>query len=186
MLNIHANPVDLIEGFKGSKEIKTFASESELAKYSGKTKKLMYASTPGAGALLRMLLNPRASTLRALEHSESAAAEPSQPEGTNPILTFFEQYPTFTYDHTAPSVASEFRRLCDHRHWTRGDPSQSKAWRGFQDALAKRFNRLYGVSVDDLKRWQRLCETLKIDPLPETLEDAQEVSSICLEQSRKG
>jgi hypothetical protein len=176
VLNIHANPVDLIEGFKGSKEIKTFESEAELADYSSKSRKLVYPSTPGAGALLRMLLNPRDLTLKGLKRSESEAAESSQPEEVNPVLSFFERYPTFTYNHAAPSAASEFRRLCEHKGWEKGNADQKAAWRDFQDALAKQFNSLYGVRVDNLKLWQRVCSTLRIEPLPGNLAAAQEVS----------
>ena len=146
-----------------------------MAEYSGKTGKPIWGSTPGIGALLQMLLNPRDLVLKDLQRS-TASPEPHQSAGPNPILSFFEMYPTFTYNRAAPSSATEFRRLCEHKGWEKGNPDQKIAWRDFQNALARRFNSLYGVDVDNLKLWQRLCSTLKIEPLPANLEDAQEVS----------
>lgn len=143
--------------------------------------KLIWTSTPGIGALLRMLLNPRDLVLKDLERTPPSPSSASKTEShhtapAKPIPSFFELCPTFTYNHAAPSAASEFRRLCEHRGWEKGNPDQKVAWRDFQNALAKQFNNLYGVDVDNLKLWQRVCSTLKIEPLPGNLEEAQEVS----------
>jgi hypothetical protein len=129
-----------------------------------------------------MLLNPRDLVLKDLERTPSPSSSASKsgsqhPAPPNPVLSFFELYPTFTYNRAAPSAASEFRRLCEHKGWEKGNADQKVAWRDFQDALARQFNSLYGVDVDNLKLWQRVCSTLKIAPLPANLEDAQEVSN---------
>jgi hypothetical protein len=100
---------------------------------------------------------------------------PPQSKPTNHI-TSFDAYPSFTFNPTAPSSASEFRRLCQDMGWEKGAPDQKKAWRDFQIALAKQFNKLYGTDANNVKAWQRLCSTLKIEPVPGALKDAREVS----------
>jgi hypothetical protein len=101
----------------------------------------------------------------------------SQSATANHIVAFFGTYRSFKYDPTAPSAASEFNRLCQQMRWERGGLDQKKAWKDFQVALAKQFNKLYGTDVDNLKAWQRLCSTLKIEPVPKSLKEARWVST---------
>lgn len=101
---------------------------------------------------------------------------PPQANTTNHIASFFDAYPSFTFDPTAQSSASEFRRLWRDMGWEKGAPDQKKAWKDFQIALAKQFNKLYGTDAENVKAWQRLCSTLRIEPAPVGLKDAREVS----------
>lgn len=44
--------------------------------------------------------------------------------------------------------------------------------------MADQFGRKYGVDMDDLGAWQRLCERLGVNPTPDVLEEAREVSTV--------
>ncbi|TEB06252.1 hypothetical protein FA13DRAFT_1723076 [Coprinellus micaceus] len=94
VLKIHVNPVDLIEGFKGSKEIKTFENEADLAEYSTKNREA------------HLDIDSRRRIPKALRAQRLGKKE---------------------------------------------NADQKVAWRDFQDALARQFNSLYGVDVDNLK-----------------------------------
>lgn len=47
---------------------------------------------------------------------------------------------------------------------------------GFNLAIKKEFDNLYGSDDKDIKNWRRLCHVLKIDPVPRTLQACRDVS----------
>lgn len=66
--------------------------------------------------------------------------------------------------------------------WTR--PKEEKpplaariARHQFGQALIDQFSNSFGKEVDSLESWQALCAAVYIDPVPDTLEEAQIVST---------
>jgi hypothetical protein len=96
-------------------------------------------------------------------------------ESTNPMAAFFALYPSFNYN-PANSSAAEFRRLCRYMDWEMDDNEQKSAWFEFQNAVARLFNGVYGTDATSLQAWQHLCRRVRIDPPPDVLEEAREVS----------
>lgn len=64
------------------------------------------------------------------------------------------------------------------RHCGLNSRERSAAYNGFGDAMSQQFNELYGTQVEDCQSWQRLCGVLQIDPVPQSLEACQDVSTI--------
>jgi hypothetical protein len=91
-------------------------------------------------------------------------------------------------------VVKEFYRMCDLFGWKRastkkdGCPKIEDADRRFRvahqefnDAMAKQFNSIYGTDLEDISAWKNLCRVLRIIPIPNGLEECQEVSNLdCL------
>jgi hypothetical protein len=44
-----------------------------------------------------------------------------------------------------------------------------------KSALINDFNRIYGVDANSLIGWQALCQAVRVDPIPSTLEDCRKV-----------
>ncbi|RXW22110.1 hypothetical protein EST38_g3732 [Candolleomyces aberdarensis] len=95
------------------------------------------------------------------------------PDG--PLTDFFAQYEGFIY-RPSRAPTDEFRRLCQTMHWGREDLEEKEAYTDFGHAIASQFNSMYGEDVDDLSAWQKLCKAIGIDPIPDELEEAREVS----------
>lgn len=87
---------------------------------------------------------------------------------------FFEEYPDFGYQPTAP-IWTEFNRMCDEFEWDSDDYEMRKARRTFKSAMVQQFNDLYGTDVEDLTSWQKLCNVLNINPVPGDLKKCREV-----------
>lgn len=88
---------------------------------------------------------------------------------------FFVNYPEFQYN-PAKSAILEFYRLCDFNHWDRDDPEREKAHEAFKDVLVKEFNDIYGTDEKDINSWHKICTVVNINPLPDTLRKARDVS----------
>jgi hypothetical protein len=92
------------------------------------------------------------------------------------IEQFFRKYPAFHFCSSAP-VSAQFYRLCDSQGWDRHTKERDVAYRAYGDALSQTFNDTYGTEVDDLRSWQTLCEVIEIKPVPNILEECQDVST---------
>ncbi|KAI0293597.1 hypothetical protein BC826DRAFT_1015040 [Russula brevipes] len=92
-----------------------------------------------------------------------------QPLGVEtPLEGFFSRYSEFQFQPLNSPVA-EFKRLCKEYHWKKDDPEKEAARDGFNTAIKREFNDLYGSDENDINNWQKLCRVLRIDPVPDTL-----------------
>ena len=67
--------------------------------------------------------------------------------------------------------------MCDFFDWDRDDEDRQDAHRRLKDAMALKFNHMYGTDVDDLNLWKNLCEILQIVPIPDELKACRDVCS---------
>ncbi|TFK69042.1 hypothetical protein BDN72DRAFT_721217, partial [Pluteus cervinus] len=94
------------------------------------------------------------------------------------IDEFFSQFPEFDYDPYA-HPSSEFQRLSELKGWDWDKPSRDipqTAWdtrHQFRTALVRQFNKTYGKDENRLEAWQKLCERLQYDPIPNTLKECR-------------
>ncbi|KAF9531002.1 hypothetical protein CPB83DRAFT_148912 [Crepidotus variabilis] len=92
----------------------------------------------------------------------------------HPLRDFFDKWSdTFTYDPSEPST-SEFRRLCREQRWRGENPAKTEAESQFRYAITMQFNRNYGTDVNSLESWQRLCENVRINPIPDNVKEARQ------------
>lgn len=92
-----------------------------------------------------------------------------------PLVEFFDQYPSFDYNHSA-SASNEFRRLCNVNAWDRFEKDEARG--EYKSALIRQFNLSYGTDVNALESWRLLCTYIGIDPLPDTLEGCKRVRTL--------
>ena len=98
------------------------------------------------------------------------------PSNVNSYLErFFERYPDFRFDPSS-SATAQVHRMCDLYKWNPHGEERKAAFQGFKDALSQQFNHTYGTEVDDLRSWQKLCQVLRIKPIPQDLGTCQDVS----------
>lgn len=118
---------------------------------------------------------------------EEPAAAPERESGARiePVERFFTQYEGFIYSPQA-NPAQEFSRLCRHMGWERDDPDREAAWQQYTSAMAMQFEERYGRELDDLSGLQRLCLRIGVEPIPEELEEAKEVSTLHSSQTAGG
>lgn len=69
----------------------------------------------------------------------------------------------------------QFWEMADDFDWDREDPERSKALDGVRDAIAMQFNEFYGGDVNDLVSWQALCQVLRMDDIPDTVDGCKSV-----------
>ncbi|KAF8536815.1 hypothetical protein BDD12DRAFT_933507 [Trichophaea hybrida] len=112
------------------------------------------------------------------------------------INEFFAKYSYFPYNRTAP-FWSEWRRLRRVSMWPPRIPRDEKdkqrevreererkspetriarekheaAWTAFRIAVVEDFGPMFGHEENDLVAWGKLCETVGISPIPESLDD---------------
>jgi hypothetical protein len=91
------------------------------------------------------------------------------------LQQFFSQYPGFRFDPNLPST-EQFRTMCRLKGWNSSE--RKDAYEGFADAMSQSFNNMYGTEVQDLWSWQTLCMVLEIEPVPNRLEECQDVSTV--------
>ncbi|KAF6748018.1 hypothetical protein DFP72DRAFT_1049826 [Ephemerocybe angulata] len=104
-----------------------------------------------------------------------SSSSSSAGEEEAPILEFFSQHTKsgFEYDPSQPS-SQEFKRLCDHNKWKPSQPESKVAKTEFSRAIIQQFNVNFGKDEKDLYSWQKLCQMVSIDPIPDTVEEARE------------
>ena len=61
--------------------------------------------------------------------------------------------------------------------WGGYNPNREEAHEAFKDALVKEFNDIYGTDENDINSWHKICVVVGLDPLPDTLEEARDVST---------
>lgn len=61
--------------------------------------------------------------------------------------------------------------------WGGYNPDREEAHEAFKDALVKEFNDIYGTDENDINSWHKICVVVGLDPLPDTLEEARDVST---------
>ena len=110
-----------------------------------------------------------------LTTSQTKSLQPSQIivrplSSKTPLEDFFSRYPMFQYE-PSNSPFAEFHRLCKTYRWKRDD--KKDALGAFHVAL---FVDLYGSDEKDINNWRKLCNVLKINPVPDTLYKCRAVS----------
>ncbi len=98
------------------------------------------------------------------------------------IVAFFSRYPEFDYDSDL-SFIDEFYRMCDHFGWRRYSNERDQARDAMRRAMVQQFNHTFGTNAEDLASWQKLCEIIQIDPIPDKLKQCRRVrlsSSHCI------
>lgn len=66
-----------------------------------------------------------------------------------------------------------FYRMCNSFGWERDEKDDAR--QGLKDAMVQQFNSFYGTDANDIGSWYKLCQVLKISPIPEGLEACREV-----------
>ncbi|KAI9453958.1 hypothetical protein BJY52DRAFT_1213893 [Lactarius psammicola] len=66
-----------------------------------------------------------------------------------PLERFFSRYPKFRFQPSNSPVI-EFGRLCETYDWERDDRKRRAAHKGFQSAMKKEFDDLYGSDEKDI------------------------------------
>ncbi|GAD94191.1 conserved hypothetical protein [Paecilomyces variotii No. 5] len=74
-------------------------------------------------------------------------------------LSFFESFPDFVYNPSAP-VSAEFSRLASHRKWQVNSKTYRKMW---SNCMSEAFENAYGTEFSRLQSWQNLCAELQVD-----------------------
>jgi hypothetical protein len=94
---------------------------------------------------------------------------------STPLETFFSQYTKFQY-LPLNSPVGEFKRLCEEHTWgKRSEKKKKDAREKFNVAIKQEFGDLYGSNEKDVKNWHKLCHVLRIDPVPNKLQDCRDV-----------
>ncbi len=91
-----------------------------------------------------------------------------------PLDDFFATYPAFAYDTTKP-VMQEFKRMCRFFRWGEEHREKAKALRELRRALVLQFNEIYGTDIHSPEPWRKLCQVLRIAPIPETVSESRKV-----------
>jgi hypothetical protein len=87
-------------------------------------------------------------------------------------VRFFNKWPEFDY-HREAEVITEFKRLCREKQWSPEERRDVKD--DLRDALVERFNEIYGTDENDLEAWRKLCRSVHVDPVPDTLDECKKV-----------
>ncbi|RDX53154.1 hypothetical protein OH76DRAFT_77150 [Lentinus brumalis] len=90
------------------------------------------------------------------------------------IERFFARFPEFDYQPTAPFL-DEFKRLKELKEWD--DKAEEREKSKLQEAMVEQFTVMYGREENDLLAWQRLCNALGVNPVPDTLHECRQLVS---------
>lgn len=102
--------------------------------------------------------------------------ESQSPATPTPLETFFAGFADAGFSYQpATSARKNFARLCRASGWVGNSPARTDARQGFKDALVQQFNFLYGVDGNDLAAWHNLCETIGIEPVPDSVGECRKV-----------
>ncbi|KAH9485887.1 hypothetical protein JR316_0002802 [Psilocybe cubensis] len=91
-----------------------------------------------------------------------------------PLVEFFAQYPDYHYDHSK-GPTKNFRLMCRVLGFIQDSDEKTEAKQAFEDALTMEFNKAFGTEENNLESWQSLCERIKVDPIPDTLEECRKI-----------
>lgn len=133
---------------------------------------LEYDSTASPHVELRRLAG-----LKRREIDRAAFHAAFHAEFNGPLDSFFRGYPKFQYNPRGAHMA-EFRRLVAAKNWDAKlakDPKHAEepksiayntARDDFFDAFRDEFDHLFGGDAKSFNTWEKLCETLGIEPMP--------------------
>ncbi|KAI0071287.1 hypothetical protein K474DRAFT_1607161, partial [Panus rudis PR-1116 ss-1] len=79
-------------------------------------------------------------------------------------------------DYPHLPARKEFHRMCEEFGW-KGKlfkEEREEAYELFKRALVQQFNEIYGMDENNITCWQYLCEILRVDPIPSTLEECMD------------
>lgn len=90
-------------------------------------------------------------------------------------MRFFNKWPEFDYQGEA-ELTREFWRLCREKQWSQEERDEAK--NDLRDAMAERFNEIYGTDEKELEAWKKLCRDVHVDPIPNTVAECQKVRNL--------
>lgn len=111
--------------------------------------------------------------------SANARRTPTSSTGTPPpvddapLAAFFAQFESFSFNANQSSNKN-FDRLVRVMKCSPQDPDRRVVREGFKDALVLEFNARFGIDGNDISNWQNLCRVLRIDPVPDSIEDCRQ------------
>ncbi|KAJ6608024.1 hypothetical protein B0H10DRAFT_1885301, partial [Mycena sp. CBHHK59/15] len=91
---------------------------------------------------------------------------------TTHLEEFFSSYPKYEYDPAGP-VSQQFRELRKVYKWRSKDAEGDHAYTGYNRAMGLTFSQNYGDDVNSLESWHKLCRTVELFPIPDSLEDCK-------------
>ncbi|KAJ7111720.1 hypothetical protein C8R44DRAFT_632419 [Mycena epipterygia] len=98
--------------------------------------------------------------------------KPKPPATATHLEQYFSSYPKFEYDPSGPT-SQQFKQLGKVYKEDRATMNPYELYQGYNRALGLTFSHYYGNDVNDLGNWQRLCRTVEIFPVPDSLEECQ-------------
>lgn len=109
-------------------------------------------------------------------------AEPTEikAERQEKIEAYFARFPAFDYSDSQ-EIMSQFMTLSQSQNWKKEERLEERA--SLQRAVVRQFNEIYGEDEASLEGWQELCRTMRIDPIPESVDECREVTSGRLQQA---
>ncbi|KAJ7111730.1 hypothetical protein C8R44DRAFT_798536 [Mycena epipterygia] len=103
---------------------------------------------------------------------ETEYKKPKPPATATHLEEFFSSYPKFEYDPSGPA-SQQFQQLRNvyKKERTKIDPDE--LYQGYNRALGLAFSQYYGNDANDLGNWQKLCRTVEIFPVPDSVEECK-------------
>lgn len=105
--------------------------------------------------------------------SDRNTPAPPSPVDDMPLAAFFAQFASFSFNENQSSNKN-FDRLVKVMRITKNDPERRVVREGFKDALVQEFNERFGTDGNDLSNWQNLCNVLRIEPVPDTIQGCRQ------------
>jgi hypothetical protein len=133
---------------------------------------------------------PRSTTFKAPPYSPPHPYDPPKPiieceappASQQAIDGFFSQHRDFRYDANENTAAQWNRMKEENKDFWRGHVLRN-VQESYYNAMARAFNDAYGTDVDDLWAWQKLCEAVQCDWIPNTVWQCKEVSYVTSSES---
>ncbi|KAG1835359.1 hypothetical protein DFJ58DRAFT_917919 [Suillus subalutaceus] len=104
--------------------------------------------------------------------TSSTGAGTPPPVDDTPLAVFFAQFASFSFNANQSSNKN-FDRLVRVIRCGPQDPERREVREGFKDALVQEFNARFGIDGNDISNWQNLCRVLRIDPVPDSIEECR-------------
>jgi hypothetical protein len=133
---------------------------------------------------------PRSTTFKVPPYSPPHSYDPPKPvikceappASQQAIDDFFSQHQNFRYDANKNTTAQWNRLKEENKRLWRG-PALRNVKESYYNAMAKAFNDAYGTNANDLWAWQKLCEAVQCDWIPNTVWQCKEVSYVTSPES---
>jgi len=131
----------------------------------------------GDSQLAEVTKNFRAAQVKAFGSARvKKVARVRQEAVKDAICEFFERY-NFAFN-PKEHHRDEYDRLCQERKWSK--KKKEKAKKLLREAEVVDFGDLFGTDPNDPESWRKLCETARIEPIPERLEMRRQVCLLTL------